>query len=63
MILPKPGFIWGEERRAAAEPRGVIHFAHSDLSGCSIFEEANDRGVRAAEAVLAALGKPFKSSL
>lgn len=63
MILPKPGFIWGAERRDAAKPLGAIHFAHSDLSGCSIFEEANDRGVRAAEAVLAALGKPFKSSL
>ena len=63
MILPKPGFIWGAERRAAAKPQGAIHFAHSDLSGYSIFEEANDRGVRAAEAVLAAMGKPFRSSL
>jgi len=63
MILPRPGFVWGAERRDAARPRGAIHFAHSDLSGCSIFEEANDRGVRAAEAVLAALGQPFRSSL
>ncbi len=63
MVLPKPGFIWGSERREAAKPLGAIHFAHSDLSGYSIFEEANDRGVRAAEAVLAALGKPFRSSL
>ncbi len=63
MILPKPGFIWGSERVDAAKPLGPIHFAHSDLSGYSIFEEANDRGVRAAEAVLAALGKPFRSSL
>ncbi|MDD5305497.1 MAG: FAD-dependent oxidoreductase [Elusimicrobia bacterium] len=63
MVLPKPGFIWGPERLAAAKPLGAIHFAHSDLSGFSIFEEANDRGVRAAEAVLAALGKSFRSSL
>ena len=63
MILPKPGFIWGPERREASKPRGAIHFAHSDLSGLSIFEEANDRGVRAAEAVLASLGRPFRSSL
>jgi len=63
MVLPKPGFIWGAERREAARPLGPIHFAHSDLSGYSIFEEANDRGVRAAEAVLAALGKPHRSSL
>lgn len=63
MILPKPGFIWGQERLGAAKPVGAIHFAHSDLSGFSIFEEANDRGVRAAEAVLSALGKPYRSSL
>lgn len=63
MILPKPGFIWGAERQAALEPVGNIHFAHSDLSGFSIFEEAMDRGVRSAEAVLAALGKPYRSSL
>lgn len=63
MVLPKPGFIWGSERSDAAKPAGAIHFAHSDLSGYSIFEEANDRGVRAAEAVLAALGKPFRTSL
>lgn len=63
MVLPKPGFVWGAERVAASRPAGPIHFAHSDLSGYSIFEEANDRGVRAAEAVLAALGKPFSSSL
>ncbi len=63
MVLPKPGFVWGSERQAAARPLGPIHFAHSDLSGYSIFEEANDRGVRAAEAVLAALGEPFPTSL
>ena len=63
MILPRPGFIWGPERAAAARPVGPIHFAHSDLSGLSIFEEAQDRGIRAAEAVLSALGKPYLSSL
>lgn len=63
MILPKPGFIWGAERRAAAKPIGPVHFAHSDLSGLSIFEEAQDRGVRAAEAVMSSLGKSYRSSL
>lgn len=63
MILPKPGFIWGAERQAALKPRGAIYFAHSDLSGISIFEEANDRGVRAAEAVMASLGKSYRTSL
>jgi len=49
MVRPKPGFIWGEARRRFAEPFGRIHFAHSDLSGFSIFEEAQYRGVVAAE--------------
>jgi len=63
MILPRPGFISGSERREAARPLGAIHFAHSDLSGASIFEEAVDRGVRAAQDVLSALGAPYSSSL
>ncbi|UPT72831.1 MAG: hypothetical protein M0D55_12970 [Elusimicrobiota bacterium] len=63
MILPRPGFITGAERREAARPLGPIHFAHSDLSGASIFEEAVDRGVRAAQDVLSALGAPYASSL
>lgn len=56
MVLPRPGLIWGEARRRFSEHRGRIHFAHADASGLSLFEEANDRGVAAAEAVLAALG-------
>lgn len=55
MIRPVPGFIWGEARRRATEPRGRIRFAHSDLSGISIFEEAFHRGRDAAVAVLADL--------
>ncbi len=52
MIRPRPGFIWSEARRKAAEPLGNIYFAHSDLSGFSIFEEAQYRGVVAAERIL-----------
>lgn len=63
MIMPKPGFVWGAEKREAARPVGPIHFAHSDLSGISLFEEANYRGVAAAEAVLRELGHPHRSSL
>lgn len=37
-------------------PLGPIHFAHTDLSGVALFEEAHDHGVRAAEEVVAALG-------
>jgi hypothetical protein len=37
-------------------PIDSIHFAHTDLSGIALFEEAHDHGVRAAEEILAALG-------
>lgn len=44
-------------RRARAHAAiGAIHFAHTDLSGVALFEEAHDNGVRAAEEVLEALG-------
>lgn len=55
MVRPVPGFVWGDERRAAREPVGAIHFAHSDLSGVALFEEAFAQGIRAADEVLAAL--------
>lgn len=52
MIRPTPGFIWGKERERMQQHRGRIHFAHSDMSGVSIFEEAFTRGVHAARAVI-----------
>jgi hypothetical protein len=58
MVLPTPGFIWGGSRRHAAVGLPRVHFAHSDLSGIALFEEAQDRGVLAAERVLQALGRP-----
>jgi hypothetical protein len=63
MIQPRVGLIWGEARRRAAIPQGRIHFAHSDLSGFSLFEEAQYRGVLAAEKILTKHGVPFTSSL
>jgi protoporphyrinogen oxidase len=54
MILPRPGFIWGSARREAAKPFRSIHFAHSELSGVALFEEAFDAGLRAADEVLRA---------
>ncbi|HET6195243.1 MAG TPA: hypothetical protein VFE12_05805, partial [Acetobacteraceae bacterium] len=47
MIRPTPGFLWGEARRQAGMHRPPIYFAHSDLSGISIFEEAYCRGSEA----------------
>ncbi len=56
MVRPRPGLIWGDARRTIVGRRGRLHFAHADASGLSLFEEANDRGVAAAEAVLKAIG-------
>ena len=47
MIRPTPGFIWGEVRTKAGAHRPPLFFAHSDLSGVSIFEEAYCRGSEA----------------
>lgn len=52
MVRPTPGFVFSEERRRWQQPLARIHFANSDLSGFSIFEEAQYRGVRAAERAL-----------
>jgi len=58
MVRPVPGYIWGGSRHQLAAPVGNIVFAHSDLSGIAIFEEAYTRGVRAADALLARLEHP-----
>jgi hypothetical protein len=63
MVRPEPGFLWGGTRERAAAPRGRVHFAAADLGGLALFEEAQWAGVRAAEEILAALGRPFESSL
>jgi protoporphyrinogen oxidase len=40
MIRPRPGFVWGGARAAAAKPFRGVHFAHTDLGGGALFEEA-----------------------
>jgi NAD(P)-binding Rossmann-like domain len=55
MIRPTPGYIWGPARAAACVQTPPVFFAHSDMSGLSIFEEANYRGVTAADAAAAYL--------
>ncbi len=53
MISPVPGFITGEALREAGQPiEGKIYFAHSDLSGISIFEEAFHQGINVVKQVL-----------
>ncbi len=55
MIRPVPGFIWGQARQEALAPHGRVFFAHSDMSGISIFEEAQYRGVVAADQALGSI--------
>ena len=61
MVRPAPGFMWSRLPGAGPEPFGHIHFAHSDLCGFALFEEAQDHGLRAAEEVLAASGRRGES--
>ncbi len=58
MIQPLPGFIFGKARHAmAASINGNIHFAHTDIAGISIFEEAFYQGLQAAKKIIAAVQK------
>ena len=59
MARPTPGFLSNSVRHLA--PSGSVHFAHADSAGLPLFEEAQDAGVRAAEAILAARGVRFAS--
>jgi glycine/D-amino acid oxidase-like deaminating enzyme len=53
MVRPTIGAVFSSERDALKHPRGGLVYAHSDLSGLSLFEEAQYHGVTAAERVLA----------
>ena len=55
MSIPAPGVRGSAALRALTAPLGRVHFAHSDLSGYSVFEEAFFHGQRAGLAASAAL--------
>jgi phytoene dehydrogenase-like protein len=63
MVRPRPGFMWSEALRASARPLGRLHFAHTDLSGMALFEEAQYWGIHAAEAILRDRTHAFSSWL
>ncbi len=52
MARPVPGMLASPARLRYAHAKGPIHYANSDLSGFSIFEEAQYRGVTAADRAL-----------
>jgi glycine/D-amino acid oxidase-like deaminating enzyme len=55
MVRPAVGALFSPERQALKRSRDRLVFAHSDVSGLSLFEEAQYRGVTAADRVLRAL--------
>jgi monoamine oxidase len=50
MSVPVPGLRSSAALRTLAEPQRRVHFAHGDLSGYSVFEEAMYQGTRAGTA-------------
>jgi hypothetical protein len=63
MVRPGPGFIWGKPLERARLNQGRVFFGHGDLSGMSLFEESQFRGVSAAEGALSSLGIAQESFL
>lgn len=51
MARPTPGFLTLPIRKLLADLTGPLSYAHADLSGISLFEEANYAGVRAADRI------------
>lgn len=56
MVRPTVGFLSDPTRRALQAGSARLRYAHSDLSGLPLFEEAQYRGVVAADAVMRDLG-------
>jgi len=54
MGIPAPGVRSSAALKALAAPQRRVHFAHADLSGYSVFEEAFFHGMRAGRAAAAA---------
>jgi hypothetical protein len=61
-VIPSVGLHDGRLKSLQA-PIGNLHFAHTELSGMSLFEEASWHGIRAAEEVLKNLGWNLESFL
>ncbi len=57
MARPVPGFLNSPERRRWIQGEPGLFYANSDLSGFSIFEEAQFRGVQAADRAMTRIGR------
>jgi glycine/D-amino acid oxidase-like deaminating enzyme len=56
MVRPAVGAVFSRDRQALKRSQDGLLFAHSDVSGLSLFEEAQYRGVTAADRVLRMVG-------
>lgn len=56
MTLPAPGFLQGLAKPPFSGLPSHLHFAHSDLSGISVFDEAYIHGIHAADETARAIG-------
>ena len=63
MVRPRPEYMWSEALETSRAALGRIHFAHTDLSGMALLEEAQYWGIRAAEAILRDAGQRHESWL
>jgi len=57
MVRPEAGYLFSGERERQARANGSFLLANSDVSGLSIFEEAQYQGVTAAEKALRRMGR------
>ncbi len=63
LVRPTPGVRAHAASGLGSRTFGRVHFAHTELSGVALFEEAHAHGLRAAEEVLVALGRTVESEL
>jgi monoamine oxidase len=63
MVRPRPGLMWSAALAEWSRPLGRVRFAHTDLSGMALLEEAQYWGIRAAEGVMRDRGHAFRSWL
>ena len=63
MVRPVPGVRTAAARGDQQKPFRTVHFAHTEQSAVALFEEAYWHGTRAAEEIIAALGRPLVSEL
>ena len=52
MVTLTPGYIWGPERVLMKRPQGRIRFAHCDVGGVPVFEQASYRGIEVAQQIM-----------